>query len=82
MISNQSKPQTKSATAIKLLNRKKGASVNEICNATGWKPHSVRAFLTGLRKRDFVIVREQRDNDCTAYRIKQGPMQTSAADAA
>lgn len=65
----KSKPQSKSANVIKLLERDKGASIDEICKATNWKPHSVRAFLTGLRKKGFVLVREQRGNDGTTYRI-------------
>lgn len=69
----KSKPQTKSAKVVALLNRRKGASIDEICKATGWKPHSVRAFLTGLRKKDFVITWEQRGDDGTAYRITQAP---------
>ncbi|WP_109355469.1 DUF3489 domain-containing protein [Sphingorhabdus sp. EL138] len=68
-----SKPQTKSAKVIALLNRGKGASIDEICKATKWKPHSVRAFLTGLRKKGFVLAREQRADDGTTYQITQAP---------
>lgn len=54
-----------------LLERDKGASIDEICKATNWKPHSIRAFLTGLRKKGFVLIREQRGNDGTTYRITE-----------
>ena len=77
MTTTQSKPRTKSATVIGILKRKKGASIDEICKATNWQSHSVRAFLTGLRKKGFVIVREQRDKDGTAYRITRSPAQTA-----
>lgn len=67
----KSKSQSKSANVIKLLERDKGAGIDEMCKATNWKPHSVRAFLTGLRKKGFVLVREQRGNDGTTYRITE-----------
>ncbi len=70
-----SKPKTKSAKVITLLNRAKGASIDEMCKATKWKPHSVRAFLTGLRKKGFVLAREQRGDEGTTYRITQAPDQ-------
>ena len=82
MRAKQSNPQTKSATVIKLLNSKKGASIDEICRVSSWQSHSVRAFLTGLRKRGFIIVRELRDKDCTVYRTTQSPVKSDVADAA
>tara|TARA_R100001244_G_scaffold86820_10_gene66479 strand:- start:13348 stop:13596 length:249 start_codon:yes stop_codon:yes gene_type:complete len=69
------KKQTKSATVIALLNRSKGASIDEICNATKWQSHSARAFLTGLRKKGSVITREQCGEEETTYRITQTPDQ-------
>lgn len=75
MASAKSKPRTKSATVIALLKRAKGATLDEICKTTKWQPHSVRAFLTGLRKKGFVLAREQRGDDGTAYRITQTPDQ-------
>ena len=82
MTTTQPKPKTKSATVIALLTRKKGASIEEISKTTNWQSHSVRAFLTSLRKKDFVIIREQRDKDGTAYRITQYPSKTLKAGAA
>lgn len=76
------KPQTKSAKVIALLNRGKGATLDEMCKATSWKPHSVRAFLTGLRKKGFVMAREQRGDDGTAYRITEQPAKKDKATAA
>ena len=60
---------SKSATVQKLLGRAKGASIAEIVTATDWQPHSARAFLTGLRKKRAVIVRESRKDGETSYRI-------------
>ena len=75
MTTVKSKPQTKTASVIALLNRGKGASIDEICKATKWQMHSTRAFLTGLRKKGYEVTREQRGDDGTAYRITQTPDQ-------
>ncbi|NQV94885.1 MAG: DUF3489 domain-containing protein [Sphingomonadales bacterium] len=69
------KTQTKSASVIALLSRGKGASIDDICQATKWQTHSARAFLTGLRKKGYVIIREQCGDEGTAYRITQTPDQ-------
>lgn len=76
------KPQTKSAKVIALLSRSKGATLAEICKATEWQQHSVRAFRTGLRKKGYVLVREQRGKDGTAYRITQSPSDKKGKGAA
>lgn len=38
---------TKSERIAALLHRAKGASINELMNATGWQHQSVRGFLSG-----------------------------------
>ena len=63
------KPSSKSATVLKLLSRVRGATAAELGEPTGWQPHSVRAYLTGLRKKGLTIVREKRKTGETAYRI-------------
>lgn len=60
---------SKSDTVIKLLLRAKGATPIELIAATDWQPHSVRAFLSGLRKKGRSIVRDPRKNGEPAYRI-------------
>ena len=77
MPTTKPKPQTKSAIVIAMLNRGKGATLDEICKATQWQTHSIRAFLTGLRKKGYVITREQRGDEGTAYRITQTPDQNA-----
>ena len=47
----------KQAQVLKLLNRKSGASLADIMDATGWLAHSARAFLSGLRKKGHDIER-------------------------
>lgn len=60
---------SKSDTVIKLLQRAKGATPVELVAATEWQPHSVRAYLSGLRKKGRVLVREARKSGEFAYRI-------------
>lgn len=42
---------SKSEQVLKLLRRKKGASLAEMQEATGWQAHSVRGFLSGTVKK-------------------------------
>ena len=46
---------TKMAEVVGLLKRDNGATLDELIAATDWLPHTVRAALTGLRKRGFVV---------------------------
>lgn len=62
---------TKAATVQKLLSRPKGATLAEITDATGWLPHSARAFMTGLRKKGQDLVRECRTSGETSWRIER-----------
>ena len=64
---------TKTATILKLLRRPKGASIAELQKATGWKPHSVRAALTGLRKKGHKIERTKNAKDTTVHSITNAP---------
>jgi len=68
------KKPSKSATVTKLLSRGNGATVAEIVKTTGWKEHSCRAFLTGVRKTN-KLLKEQRQDGKTAYRIEAAPAQ-------
>ncbi len=60
--------QTKIGAVIDLLRRKRGATLDEIVEATSWQPHSARAALTGLKKKGHIIEKTKRD-DATCYRI-------------
>ncbi len=61
--------KTKSRAVRLLLCRERGATIDEIMQATGWKPHSCRSFLTGVRKSDGELVKQERSDGKTAYRI-------------
>jgi hypothetical protein len=61
---------TKTETIIKLLHRSKGASISQLQTVTGWQPHSIRAAMTGLRKRGHEIER-RRKGAVSSYHIAQ-----------
>jgi hypothetical protein len=67
----KTKKQSKRAIVTKMLSRGNGATVAEIMKSTGWKEHSCRAFLTGVRKISRLL-KEQRPDGKTAYRIDVG----------
>ena len=51
---------TKASAVEALLTRKGGASLEAMCDATGWQAHTCRAFLTGLRKKGREVIRTKR----------------------
>lgn len=67
-----SKPKgpSKSDAVIALLSREEGATCAELIAATGWLAHTMRAALTGLRKKGHVIERSKRGEE-TCYRIAE-----------
>ena len=77
----QRKATTKAAMVTRILSREKGATLLEMSKATGWQPHSCRAFLTGIRKKG-AILKEQRGDGSLAYRIAPADVQPMTTDAA
>jgi hypothetical protein len=61
---------SKQATIVKLMSRPKGATLDELIEATDWLPHTTRAALTGLRKRGFALERINDEAKGSVYRIK------------
>ena len=57
------KRTTKQDLVLKLLQRDGGAPLAAIIEATDWLPHSVRAALTGLRKKGHAIVRTKVEDE-------------------
>ncbi len=56
-----------------LLARKRGATIQDMMGVADWLPHTIRAVLTGLRKRGFGIEREAVKDKPTIYRIMHKP---------
>ena len=61
------RPGTKQAHLLTLLSRPDGAAMSEMTKATGWQSHSVRAAITGLRKRGIAVLCGKSDAGATVY---------------
>ena len=63
---------------ITLLSREEGASIDDLMATTGWLPHTVRAVLSGLRKKGHRIDRQKDGDAGSVYRILQdSPVETT-----
>jgi DNA-binding transcriptional regulator PaaX len=56
------RPNTKSQRLLEMLKTGTGASLDGMVEATGWQTHTVRAAMTGLRKRGHAINRHVEGN--------------------
>ncbi|MFN4342890.1 MAG: DUF3489 domain-containing protein [Azonexus sp.] len=69
------KPRTrqnsKQAEVIRMLQRPEGATVRQICEATGWQAHTVRGTFAGAfkKKRGLTIVSDKPQGGERVYRI-------------
>lgn len=64
---------TKAARLLALLRREEGADLATLAAATDWLPHTVRAALTGLRRKGHRLSRSRRVSDgATIYRASAG----------
>ena len=68
---NSPRGGSKQALLCELMRRDTGASLQELTSATSWQPHTVRAALTGLRKRGLEVAKEKVDG-LTRYRLQAG----------
>jgi len=50
---------TKQEMVLAMLRREQGATIEQICEATGWRAHTVRGFFAGLKKRLGIEVKVQ-----------------------
>ncbi len=64
-----SRTKTKISKCLAQLQRRRGASIAELGKTTGWQPHSIRAALSGLRKRGHQIDRTKDDRGVTRYYV-------------
>ena len=62
------RPGTRQAQLLDLLLRDEGADVDEMVHLTGWQSHSLRAVLTGFRKRGVEVTRTKEGNGVSVYR--------------
>jgi Protein of unknown function (DUF3489) len=61
---------TKQSLIFELINRPDGASLEELITASGWQAHSVRAVLSGFRKRSLNIKSVRSDDGSRRYRFE------------
>jgi len=66
---NQTPRVTKAAKLLTLLQTGTGASLEEMAEATGWQSHTVRAAMTGLRKKGHIIEKHIEGNT-TIWSVK------------
>lgn len=60
---------TKASTVEAMLARKSGATLDQMCDVTGWQVHTCRAFMSGLRKKRRKIFRETGTAGKSVYRM-------------
>ena len=71
----QAKPRTrdnsKQAEVIRMLQRPEGATISQICTATGWQAHTVRGTFAGAfkKKLGLIIVSEKQQGGERVYRL-------------
>jgi hypothetical protein len=76
--------QTKASIVEALLTREGGASLEALCEATGWQAHTCRAFLTGLRKKGREVIRASDKEGKSIYLIalERSPAQSPVTEQA
>jgi hypothetical protein len=60
---------TKQAKLVNMMRGPRGVTIAQMGAKIGWQRHSVRAALTGLRKRGLGITRDTNGAGTTVYRI-------------
>lgn len=61
---------TKQAKLVGLLSRKSGVTLTSASEVLGWQKHTTSATMTGLKKRGYVIEREDSGDKDAIYKIK------------
>jgi DNA-binding MarR family transcriptional regulator len=73
-------PKGKGEAVLALLQRPEGAGIADMSEATGWQAHSVRAFLSGLRKKGYDVERTKDEAGKAVYRIEVEPSEEATGE--
>ena len=67
----RTRENSKQADVIRMLQRPEGATINQICTATGWQAHTVRGTFAGAfkKKLGLTIVSDKAQGGERVYRI-------------
>jgi hypothetical protein len=60
---------TESALLVDLLSRTEGATIGQNVEGTGWLPHTVRAALTGLKKKGHALTSDKPEGEARVYSV-------------
>lgn len=75
--SPKTKPKrgAKQQALLELLERKTGATIAELAEATGWQPHTVRGAIAGVLKKrlGLNVTSEKIEGRGRVYKIEGGP---------
>ena len=63
---------------VMMMQRRDGATIDDLMSATGWLPHTTRAALSGLRKKGFTIIRSRDPNDQSSFYKIGSPVAAAA----
>lgn len=79
---NEPRSGSKQAQIIALMQRKHGATLEDMIAATSWLPHTMRAALTRLRQAGHVLEKAKRKTGGTVYHIAKPANATRSRKAA
>ncbi len=68
---SRTRENSKQATVIRMLQRPEGATITQICSATGWQAHTVRGTFAGAfkKKLGLNLTSDKADGGERTYRI-------------
>ena len=71
------KPGSKQAILVERLCRPSGAGVADLVKTLGWLPHTVRAAVTGVRKKGFIVTCTKNAQGQSVYRATPPATETA-----
>lgn len=70
-VASPPKPGSKADCILALLQQPEGATLANLMSATGWQAHSVRGFLSNLKRQRGLKVRSRKHAGLRTYRLAQ-----------